>query len=74
MLGPYGSAGARTMRTAREQAELFLRRANEIEAKARSETDEQLQGTLLLLAEYYRRLVLSIGRSVAPRRLRCYAR
>jgi hypothetical protein len=49
------------MRTAREQAELFLHRANEIEVKAKSETDEQLQGTLLLLAEYYRQLVLNIG-------------
>ena len=72
MLNPYGCAGARTMRTAAEQAQIFLLRAQEIEERAKAETDGQLQATLFGLAEYYRQLALQNEprRPPSPKRVR----
>jgi hypothetical protein len=50
--------GLTTMRTPRDQAQLFLLRAKEIELRAKNERDEQRRETLSELAAYYRQLVL----------------
>jgi hypothetical protein len=55
------------MRTPRQQADIFLGRAREIERLADGEPDEQRREVLRALAEHYQQLVLPFPRRRFPK-------
>ncbi|HLH96212.1 MAG TPA: hypothetical protein VKW08_13945 [Xanthobacteraceae bacterium] len=48
-------------RTQRDQAAIFLQRAAQLEERAKGEQNRQRRETLLVLAEYYRQIVLPVS-------------